>query len=266
MLAIKNVTFSYTPDVPVLHDISLTFDSRTTAIIGQNGTGKTTLVKLIKGLLTCQEGSIEIEGKEIKDLKVSEIAKDIGLVFQNPNDQIFKNKVRDEIEFGPLNIGKSKEETTKLANDAMALLGIAELADKNPYDLGLSERKLISIASILAMDTKVIILDEPTIAQDYKGKQLIKNVIKKLQAEGKLVIAILHDMDFVAETFDRAVVMKKGRILLDDSVKIVFSQAETLEEAYLEAPSIVKLSQELGEEDIYLTVEEFLKSKGKTAY
>ena len=255
MLAIKNVTFSYTPDVPVLHDISLTFDSRTTAIIGQNGTGKTTLVKLIKGLLTCQEGSIEIEGKEIKDLKVSEIAKDIGLVFQNPNDQIFKNKVRDEIEFGPLNIGKSTKEATDLANAAMSLLGISELADKNPYDLGLSERKLISIASILAMDTKVIILDEPTIAQDYKGKQLIKNVIKKLQAEGKLVIAILHDMDFVAETFDRAVVMKKGRILIDDSVKMVFSQAETLEEAYLEAPSIVKLSQELGEEDIFITVE-----------
>ena len=86
MLTIKNVTFSYTPDVPVLHDISLDFDTRTTAIIGQNGTGKTTLVKLIKGLLECQQGSIQIAGKETKNLKVSDIAKEIGLVFQNPNE------------------------------------------------------------------------------------------------------------------------------------------------------------------------------------
>jgi energy-coupling factor transport system ATP-binding protein len=137
-------------------------------------------------------------------------------------------------------------------------LGLTDFADKNPYDLGLSSRKLVAIASIIAMDTKVIIFDEPTIAQDYHGKELIKSVIRKLRAEGKTVITIIHDMDFVAENFERAIVFAQGNILLDGTTREVFAQKEILEQAYLEQPNVTKLCHSLGYKEVFLTTEEFV--------
>lgn len=263
-IEIKNLHFYYTAGEEILKGFDLSFDTRSTAIIGQNGAGKTTFVKLLKGLLKPTEGDVFIDGINTKDTTVAKLAKHIGLVFQNPNDQIFKKNVMDEVMFGPLNIGQSQKEAEENAVNALNMVGIYDKKDENPYDLSLSERKLISIASIVAMNTDIIIFDEPTIAQDYAGKERIKNIIKKLSAEGKLVLTILHDMDFVAETFERTLVFAKGNVLLDGTTKEVYSHKEILENAYLEPPHVTQLCQKLGVSETFLTVEEFIDYKKKS--
>lgn len=256
-IEIKEMYFGYTEQDTVLDGISLTLDSRTTAVIGQNGAGKTTFAKLLKGLLRPTAGKILLNGDDIAQMTVAQIAKHIGLVFQNPNDQIFKSKVIDEVMFGPLNIGMSAEEALLHSQKALAMVGLENMPEENPYDMGLSDRKLIAIASILAMDTDVVIFDEPTIAQDYKAKEKIKGIIRQLKTEGKMVLTIIHDMDFVAECFERTIVFAKGKVLLDGSTAEVFAKTEELKQAYLEPPHVAQLCNSLGYEQIFLTVEDF---------
>ncbi len=262
-IKINHLNFGYDEQTPILKDISLTLNHKSTAIIGQNGAGKTTLVKLLKGLLTPSSGDILLNGKNIKEWTVAQLAKHIGLVFQNPNDQIFKNKVLDEVLFGPLNIGMPEVLAKEKAWEALKLVGLEEQANENPYDLGLSERKLIGIASILAMDTDIIIFDEPTIAQDYTSKEKIKQIIELLKAKGKMILTIIHDMDFVAECFEHTIVLAQGKVLLDGTTKEVFSQEEMLKAAYLELPHITKLCRQLGYAETYLTVQEFVAEQEK---
>lgn len=258
-LEIQNLHFSYTEGEEILKGINLTLEDASTAIIGQNGAGKTTFVKLLKGLLRPTSGKILYNGKDLSAFTVAQIAKDIGMVFQNPNDQIFKNTVIDEVMFGPVQIGMSKEQARMRAQEAMEMVGLLHLKKVNPYDLGLSERKLVSIAAILAMNPDVIIFDEPTIAQDYAGKTCIGNIVKKLRQEGRLVLTIIHDMDFVAEYFDRAVVFAKGNVLLDGTPEVVFANADVLEKAYLEQPNVTKLCHALGQENTFLTTDAFVE-------
>lgn len=258
ILEIKDLHFSYTEGEEILKGLNFIIDERSTAIIGQNGAGKTTFVKLLKGLLYPTSGSIYFEGTDIANMTVAQLAKHIGMVFQNPDDQIFKNRVIDEVMFGPLKIGIGESIARQKAEEALELVGLKNLADKNPYDLGLSSRKLVAIASIIAMDTKVIIFDEPTIAQDYRGKEMIKSVVRKLRSEGKAVITIIHDMDFVADTFERAIVFAKGNILIDGTTREVFAEEDILKEAYLEQPNVTKLCRRLGYDEVFLTTEEFI--------
>lgn len=258
-LEIQDLHFSYTEGEEILKGINLVLEGDSTAIIGQNGAGKTTFVKLLKGLLRPTSGKILYNGKDLSTLTVAQIAKDIGMVFQNPNDQIFKNTVIDEVMFGPLQIGMSKEQARKRSEEALEMVGLLKLKKVNPYDLGLSERKLVSIAAIIAMNPDVIIFDEPTIAQDYAGKSCIGNIVKKLRNEGKLVLTIIHDMDFVAEYFDRAVVFAKGNVLLDGTPEVVFAEADVLEKAYLEQPNVTKLCHALGQEKIFLTTDAYVE-------
>lgn len=258
-LEIQDLHFSYTENEEILKGINLVLEGDSTAIIGQNGAGKTTFVKLLKGLLKPTSGKILYNGKDLSTLTVAQIAKDIGMVFQNPNDQIFKNKVIDEVMFGPSQIGMSKAQAEKSALESLEMVGLLGVKEVNPYDLGLSERKLVSIAAILAMNPDVIIFDEPTIAQDYAGKTRIGNIVKKLKSEGKLVLTIIHDMDFVAEYFDRAVVFAKGNVLLDGTPEVVFAEADVLEKAYLEQPNVTKLCHALGQEKIFLTTDAYVE-------
>lgn len=258
LLEIKDLHFSYLEGEGILKGLNFNIDERSTAIIGQNGAGKTTFVKLLKGLLKPTKGEILLDGKSIKDMSVAILAKHIGMVFQNPNDQIFKYEVLEEVMFGPLKIGMNKETSRKKAVEALELVGLKGVEHTNPYDLGLSKRKLVAIASILAMDTEVVIFDEPTIAQDYAGKERIKDIILKLREQGKSVITITHDMNFVADVFERTIVFANGYVLCDDTTKAVFEQKEILEKAYLEQPDIMKLSHELGFKKSFLSIEEFV--------
>ena len=245
VLDVKNLYFSYIQDVPVLENLNLSIDSRITAIIGQNGAGKTTLVRLLKGLLKPISGSIYYGKEDISKKTVAMLANKVGYVFQNPDDQIFKYTVLDEVMFGPMNIGMSKQTAKEEALKALELMGLSGKEEMNPYDLELNERKMVAIASVLAMDTNVIILDEPTIAQDYLGRHKIGNMIQECAKKGKVVIAILHDMDFVEENFERVIVMAKGKILADGTCKEVFVQNEVLEKARLQKPYMMQLKEEL---------------------
>lgn len=243
--AVRNLKFSYTEDHPIFENFQLSLDQRPTAIIGQNGAGKTTLVRLLKGLLKPSAGTILYQGEDISRRTVASLAGQVGYVFQNPDDQIFKYKVIDEVMFGPLNIGMPKEKAKEKAMEALALTELTSYAGENPYDLELSQRKLVAIASVLAMDTDVIILDEPTIAQDYRGKEIIRNIITSLSGQGKLVLAILHDMDFVAQCFSRVVVLAHGQLLADGTPSEVFVQEEVLKKAALDMPHPLQLRKTL---------------------
>lgn len=258
MIDVKNLSFSYQEGSEVLKDIHLHFDQRSTAIIGQNGAGKTTFVKLLKGLLKPDVGDIYIQNQNIKDTTTAALSKQIGLVFQNPNDQIFKGNVLDEVMFGPLNMKLDEKTARQHSLQALEMVGLADQLDENPQDLSLSDKKLLCIASIVAMDTDIIILDEPTIAQDHAGKEKIKRIIQTLKEQNKLVMTIIHDMDFVAENFERTIVFNQGKVLLDGHTREVFSQKDILAQAHVEAPYITQLANKLGYPETFLTVEEFI--------
>ena len=253
---IQDLKFHYNPDIPVIEHLDLCLDARPTAIIGQNGAGKTTLVKLLKGLLKPNAGSISFEGEDISRRTVAQLAGKVGYVFQNPDDQIFKNRVMEEVMVGPLNLGKSREEAGELAAEALEMVGLMEAAEENPYDLDLSERKMVAIASVVAMDPKVLILDEPTIAQDAKGRAVLGRIVQTLSEKGKFVLAILHDMDFVAEYFDRVIIMAHGKVLKDGPGETVFYEKESLLKARLEQPHTARLCELLGYEGAFMTAED----------
>ena len=242
---VKDLRFSYVKGREVLHGLNLALDHRPTAIIGQNGAGKTTLVRVLKGLLKPDSGEIRYQGENLETKTVAELASRVGYVFQNPDDQIFKYKVLEEVMFGPLNIGMSPQEAEASAHEALRMVGLDEKAGENPYDLELSDRKMVAIASVLAMNTDVIILDEPTIAQSWNDREKIREIIQAKAAEGKLVIAILHDMDFVASSFARVIAMAHGEILADDTPAEIFRNHPVLEKAALAAPPLYELLEEL---------------------
>lgn len=242
---VKDLRFSYVKGREVLHGLNLALDHRSTAIIGQNGAGKTTLVRVLKGLLKPDSGEIRYQGENLETKTVAELASRVGYVFQNPDDQIFKYKVLEEVMFGPLNIGMSPQEAEASAHEALRMVGLDEKADENPYDLELSDRKMVAIASVLAMNTDVIILDEPTIAQSWNGREKIREIMQAKATEGKLVIAILHDMDFVANSFARVIAMAHGEILADGAPAEVFRNHPVLEKAALAAPPLYELLEEL---------------------
>lgn len=242
---VQDLRFSYVKGREVLHGLNLALDHRPTAIIGQNGAGKTTLVRVLKGLLKPDSGEIRYQGENLETKTVAELASRVGYVFQNPDDQIFKYKVLEEVMFGPLNIGMSPQEAEASAHEALRMVGLDEKAGENPYDLELSDRKMVAIASVLAMNTDVIILDEPTIAQSWNGREKIREIIQTQAAQGKLVIAILHDMDFVANSFARVIAMAHGEILADGAPAEVFRNHPVLEKAALAAPPLYELLEEL---------------------
>jgi energy-coupling factor transport system ATP-binding protein len=258
MMEVSGLSFGYDQGAPVLRDVHLDFDRRSTAIIGQNGAGKTTFVKLVKGLLKPFVGEVIVCGQDVSKTSAAVLAKTMGLVFQNPNDQIFRRTVLDEAMFGPLMIKMDKDTARNHAIEALKMVEFDQQLEINPHDLSLSEKKLLCIASVVAMDTDIIILDEPTIAQDVEGKKKISGIIQALKAKGKLVMTIIHDMEFVADNFERTIVFNEGRVLLDGDTRWVFGQREILQKAFVEPPGITQLANRLGIEETILTADEFI--------
>lgn len=258
VFSIRGLGFSYTEGRQVLGGLDLEIDNRATAIVGQNGAGKTTLVKLLKGLLKPSLGRILLQGGDIGEKTVAQLAGKVGYVFQNPDDQIFKNRVLDEVMVGPLNLGMDKKQAREMALKALGMSGLLEVQDENPYDLDLSDRKMVAIASVLAMEPGVLILDEPTIAQDAGGKRRIGSIVEGLRREGKTVLAILHDMDFAAEYFERVIIMAHGTVLSDGPKHQVFYEMEALKEARLEQPHVTGLCARLGYEGEYMIIQDMV--------
>lgn len=218
------------------------------ALIGQNGSGKTTLALHLNGLLRPTSGRVLIDGVDAAGLRVAELARLVGLVFQDPDRQIFAGSVRAEVEFGPRNLGLRGRRLDVAVAEALEATALDGDERTNPYDLGASRRKLLALASVLAMGTPVLVLDEPTTGQDARGVERVQLVIERAHAAGRSVIAISHDMRFVAESFDRVIAMRAGTVIVDGPPARVFA-ADTwaaLRSTYLEPPAAAMLGQRLG--------------------
>lgn len=261
-ITVKNLSFKYPSGTEnVLNDISLKVEKgEKLAIIGQNGAGKTTFVKMLNGLLKAEKGEVIVDGWNTKDFSVAKMSKKVGYVFQNPMDQIFHNNVFDEIAFGAKKLKYSKEKLDNLVEKAMKLTKLSEFKKENPYNLPYSMRKFVTIASIIAMDCDVVIMDEPTAGQDYFGMQVLHNLIEGLNKEGKTVITITHDMEFVVNNFDRIVVMTNGKIIADGDKRDIFWDLEILKKAMLKQPNISDLAREINLNENILSIEEFVES------
>lgn len=218
------------------------------ALIGQNGSGKTTLVRHLNGLLRPTAGRVMVDGQDASSMTVAQLASRVGLVFQDPDRQVFAGSVRAEVEFGPRNLGRSGAELHDAVAAALDATGLTGDEATNPYDLGMARRKLLALASVLAMRTPVLVLDEPTTGQDARGVERVRTVVKDAATDGRTVVAISHDMRFVAETFERVVVLRAGTIILDGSPDEVFAPSswEALRSTYLEPPLSAVVGERLG--------------------
>lgn len=255
----ENVRFSYPSGVEALRGVTLAVDAgERVAIVGQNGAGKTTLVRHLNGIYQPSAGAVSVGGVPTAGRPIAELARQVGYVFQNPDEQIFAATVRADVEFGPRNLGVTGDEVTQRALAALDEVGLASVAESHPLQLSLSERKRVALAGVLAMRTEVVVLDEPTTGQDARGVELVAGVVGSLAASGRTVIAITHDMDFAAEQFDRVVVMARGEVLADGPPAEVFGLADVLAAAAVEAPQLVRLAGRLGWQRRPLTPAEFV--------
>jgi energy-coupling factor transport system ATP-binding protein len=248
-LVTHGLGFVYPDGTRALASVDLAIEpGQRVAIIGQNGSGKSTLVRHFNGLLRATEGHLTLDGQAITGRHVADLARVVGIGFQNPDRQIFAGSVRAEVGFGPRNMGLGGERLDAVVAEALAAVGLVGFEEANPYDLGYSRRKLLTIASVLAVQTPVVVLDEPTTGQDLAGVQTIERVVAGLAAAGRTVIAISHDMRFVAESFERVVVMRQGTIALDGSPAAVFGEEAwpTLRSTNLEPPYAAQLGAQLG--------------------
>lgn len=243
---VTDLHFTYPSGVEALRGISLNIRSgERVAIIGQNGSGKTTLVKHLNGLLKPTIGQVLIGDWDTKTQSVAKLASRVGYVFQNPDEQLFSKSVAVEVAFGPRNLGFSDEQVEAFVGDALELTGLSDKRETNPYDLSVTARKMVAIASVLSMGTDIVIFDEPTTGQDAVHVARIVRVIVELSQRGKTVIAITHDIDFCAENFERVVAMSQGKILLDGPGKDVLGQEETLATTYVDPPQLTRLGKRL---------------------
>ena len=239
----KDVWFSYDHDVMALRGINLEVGKgEKIAFIGQNGGGKTTLAKHFNGLLKPSKGRVLVKGVETTELPTNRLASVVGYVFQNPNHQIFSSSVHDEVAFGPRNMGLSHEEIERRTAEAIERVGLKGSESVHPYDLDYGKQKLLTIASIMSLNPEVYCLDEPTTGQDHRGRKMVAQLIKQLNDVGATVIAITHDMRFVAEVTDRVVLIASGKILADLPTKEMFQQADLLRSAKIYPPQITMLA------------------------
>lgn len=246
---LDSVGFVYPDGTRALAEVSLRVPAgQRLAVIGQNGSGKSTLVRQLNGLLQPTEGRVLVEGRDARGRHVAQLAATVGLAFQNPDRQIFAGRVRREVEFGPRNLGLRGRALDDAVARALDAVSMADQADANPYDLGYSRRKLLAIASILAMGTPIVVLDEPTTGQDAAGVERVRRIVADLAASGRTVLAISHDMRFVADSFDRAVVLRQGRIVLDGTPAEVFAEANwpVLASTFLEPPVAARVGARMG--------------------
>ena len=249
MIRVESLVHVYEGGTRAVDGVDLVVEAgQRVAIVGQNGSGKSTLVRHFNGLLRPTEGRVFIDGHETKGRRVAALAAIVGLAFQDPDRQIFAGKVQAEVEFGPRNLGRRGTDLQGVVEHALVATGLDGDAKTNPYDLGYSRRKLLALASILAMETPVVVLDEPTTGQDARGIARVQAILGELAAEGRTVVAISHDMRFVAETFERVVVMRTGRIVLDGTPADVFAEPAwpTLASTYLEPTLPARVGARLG--------------------
>ena len=250
----KNVNYIYnqktSKETRALCDVNLKIDDgEFLAIIGHTGSGKSTLIQLMDGLLKGATGEILVDGKNIedKDFNKRELRRKVGLVFQNPENQLFEETVLKDVCFGPKNMGLSNEEAEKKAIEALKLVEVPkESYDKSVFELSGGQKRRVAIAGVLAMDPEVLILDEPTSGLDPQGRNMIMEQVKKLHEEkGISIIWVSHNMEQVALHAKRIVVMNDGKVAMDDTTRNIFARGAELEQMGLKVPQVTSVMHEL---------------------
>lgn len=245
-ITLKDISFVYSGDFLAVDNINMEIEKgESVAIVGQNGAGKTTTVKMMNGLLKPTKGDVTVGELNTKDYTTAQVSRKVGYVFQNPDDQIFHSSVYDEVAFGPSKMDISEKRKKKLVNYALKWTGLSKQRYENPYNLPLSIRKFVTIASIIAMDVDVMIFDEPTAGQDLVGTQQLGKILRELERRGKTLITITHDMQFVVDNFKRVIVMADKKIVTSGTPKEIFWDFESLDVAMLKQPYISSLCREL---------------------
>ncbi|MEX2143684.1 MAG: ABC transporter ATP-binding protein [Anaerolineales bacterium] len=257
---VDGASFVYPSGVRALDEIHLEVRSgETVAIVGENGAGKTTLVKLFNGLLRPTTGRVLVGNWDVQQYSTAQLAARVGFLFQNPDEQLFERSAEREVAFGPRNLGFSDSKITSRTRIALQLVGLLDKAQVNPYDMQPFERKLLALASTLAMETPVLVLDEPSIGQDAAGRQRIRRILAGLHKRKQTLLLISHDLDFCAQVAKRGVVMAGGRILADGPISDVFAQAKLLGQAAVSPPQLIRLAQGLKMPGAPLTPSQFVK-------
>lgn len=271
-IILDNVSYTYQEGTPfasaALSDVSLTIeDGSYTAIIGHTGSGKSTFLQLLNGLLVPTEGSVRVFDTLITPTSVNkeirQIRKQVGLVFQFAENQIFEEKVLKDVAFGPQNFGVSVEGAEAIAREKLALVGIDEsLFERSPFELSGGQMRRVAIAGILAMEPSILVLDEPTAGLDPIGRKELMNLFKKLHQDGITIVLVTHLMDDVAEFADQVYVMEKGKLVKGGKPNLVFQQVEFMEKIQLGVPKITRFAQRLANRGVSfkqlpITIEEF---------
>ena len=274
-IALENVSFTYQEGTPLastaLSDVSLTIeDGSYTALIGHTGSGKSTILQLLNGLLVPSQGSVRVFDTLItstsKNKDIRQIRKQVGLVFQFAENQIFEETVLKDVAFGPQNFGVSEEDAEKIAREKLALVGINEsLFNRSPFELSGGQMRRVAIAGILAMEPAVLVLDEPTAGLDPLGRKELMNLFKKLHQSGMTIVLVTHLMDDVAEYANQVYVMEKGRLVKGGKPSDVFQDVVFMEEVQLGVPKITSFCKRLADRGVSfkrlpIKIEEFKES------
>ncbi len=266
MILLENLHFAYDGIYTALRGASLQIDDgERVAIMGANGAGKTTLIKHMNGLLRPQSGRVFVNGKDAREQSIAELSQVVGLVWQNPDHQLFLETVRKEIVFGLKNLGFSNEEADARCERTLASLGLEGFAERSPFALSGGERKRVALASVLATDPQVLALDEPTIGQDAKQKEKLAEILVELNRIGRTVIVVTHDVEFVTEHFTRTVTMANGQIVADGPTSSVLSNDLILDECSLTPPQLTLAVRALSEKIPEISDHLFLLSEVEDA-
>ena len=271
-IILDNVSYTYQEGTPfasaALSDVSLTIeDGSYTAIIGHTGSGKSTILQLLNGLLVPTKGSVRVFDTLITSTSVNkqirQIRKEVGLVFQFAENQIFEETVLKDVAFGPQNFGVSVEEAEAIAREKLDLVGIDEsLFERSPFELSGGQMRRVAIAGILAMEPSILVLDEPTAGLDPIGRKELMTLFEKLHQDGITIVLVTHLMDDVAEFADQVYVMEKGRLVKSGAPSLIFQNLEFMENIQLGVPKITRFAHRLAERGVSfkqmpITIEEF---------
>ena len=265
MLEVKNIKYSYTKDYQALKGVSLKVEKgEMVALLGKNGAGKSTLFLHLNGIYEPDEGQVFIDGEELKYDKKSllKFRQKVGIVFQNPDDQIFAPTVEEDVAFGPLNLKLPMEEVQKRVTESLARVGMSGFEKKAPHHLSGGQKKRVAIAGILAMKPEIMVLDEPTAGLDPQGVRGLSKLLKELNEEGITIIISTHEVDLVPNYAKKVFVMVDGLLVAEGTPKEIFAQPEILDKANLEVPIVTELFQNLEKDgfdmnnDYPLTIDE----------
>ena len=257
-LSTENLSFTYPDGTQALKNINIEIEKgEKVAIIGPNGAGKSTLFSHFNGLTEPTSGCVKIEGKAISFEKdeLLKVRQKVGIVFQDPNDQLFAPTVKEDIAFGPMNLGLSYGEVEKRVEDALKMVGMENYEDKTPHHLSGGQQKRIAIAGIIAMKPEIMILDEPTAGLDPDGVEKVLNIMNQLNKEGMTLIISSHDIDMISKYADKIFILYNGEIIESGNKNKIFSYMELLKKAHLRTPITTEILYNLKESGLNVNTE-----------